>query len=65
MTTHWDQGSNYNELCPWDASVRQRSVTGCVATTMAQIMRYWSYPARGTGSHTYNSPYGSLTANFN
>lgn len=28
-------------------------MTGCVATAMAQVMRYWKYPATGQGSHSY------------
>jgi PKD repeat protein len=38
-----------------------------VATAMSQIMRYWSYPAKGTGSSSYNSgaTYGVLSANYN
>lgn len=58
-TTTWDQSSPYNNLCP------SSSMTGCVATAMAQIMKYWNYPTTGTGSHTYTeATYGSLTANF-
>ena len=58
-TTTWDQSPYYNNLCPGG------SVTGCVATAMAQVMKYWNYPATGVGSHTYTEPtYGSLTANF-
>ncbi len=58
MSSCWDQDSPYNALCP------ENSVTGCVATAMAQIMKYWAYPAAGQGSHTYNSPFGELTADF-
>lgn len=54
----WDQSPVYNDLCP------SGSVTGCVATTMAQIMRFWSYPAMGTGSSTYASNYGTLSVNY-
>lgn len=38
MTSKWSQGSPYNDLCPLDAG--KRSVTGCVATAMAQILYY-------------------------
>ena len=27
---------------------------GCVPTAMAQLMKYWNYPARGRGFHTHN-----------
>ena len=69
--TQWNQEPNYNALCPLNSSSNTRAVTGCVATTMAQIMRYWSYPAKGTGSYSYNDAppsysnnYGSQSANF-
>lgn len=59
MTTKWGQSPYVNALCP------SNSVTGCVATAMAQIMKYWNYPANGTGFHSYNhSTYGTLSANF-
>lgn len=41
----WNQGSPYNGLCPTDLSTGQRSVTGCLATAMAQIVNYHQYPA--------------------
>ncbi len=58
----------YNNLCPYDNTAGERTVTGCVATAMAQIMKYWSYPAQGIGSHSY-TPYtrpdlGVQSANF-
>lgn len=59
LTTQWDQGNPYNQMCP-TATVNNRTVravTGCVATAMAQVMRYWSHPLRGTGSHTYTPAY--------
>ena len=39
--------------------------TGCTATAMAQVMKYYNYPAYGEGWHSYNhSTYGTLSANF-
>lgn len=38
MTSKWSQGSPYNNACPLDDG--KRSVTGCVATAMAQILYY-------------------------
>jgi hypothetical protein len=64
LTTAWDQTYYYNRLCPFDASANQNTVTGCVATAMGQVMKYWNWPIVGEGSHSYNSPYGTLTANF-
>ena len=58
-STTWNQSPNYNALCPGG------SVTGCVATAMAQVMKYWNHPAQGTGMHSYNhDTYGTLSANF-
>lgn len=65
LKTKWDQSPYYNALCPYDNSYGQRTVTGCVATAMAQIMKFWNFPATGTGFHSYNhSKYGTLSANF-
>lgn len=65
LTTTWDQSPYYNALCPYDNSYSQRTVSGCVATAMAQIMKHWDYPAQGKGSHSYNhDQYGTLSANF-
>lgn len=58
-STLWDQSPYYNNLCPGG------SVTGCVATAMAQIMKKWNYPTTGVGSHTYtDATYGVQTVNF-
>jgi hypothetical protein len=68
LTTTWDQGNNggfYWSLCPFNTTDHDTCVTGCVATAMAQIMKYWSYPPHGIGSHSYtDAPYGTLSANF-
>ena len=39
MTTTWDQDDPYNQSCP-DFFSYGKSVTGCVATAMAQVMYY-------------------------
>ncbi|MBQ6277270.1 MAG: C10 family peptidase [Bacteroidales bacterium] len=59
IQTRWNQNAPYSNFCP--------GFTGCVATAMAQIMKYWSYPARGIGSHTYHPTLvtvGDLSADF-
>lgn len=38
VTTKWNQFSPYNDLCPIDEG--SHSATGCVATSMAQIVNY-------------------------
>jgi len=47
LTTTWDQAAPYNNLCPEINGYR--TVTGCTATAMAQIMKYYNYPPNGTG----------------
>lgn len=63
LTTTWDQSPYYNDLCPGTGS--DKTVTGCVATATAQIMKFWNWPTRGTGSHSYtDDEYGIQSANF-
>jgi len=68
IVTTWNQSPYYNALCPYDYNYYERTVTGCVATAMAQIMKYWSYPEHGFGAHQYipqNHPeYGTQYADF-
>ena len=42
LTTKWDQEPYYNQLCPFNAADNMRTMTGCVATAMAQIMKFWN-----------------------
>ena len=59
LVTAWKQRSPYNMYCP------QNCLTGCVATALGQIMRYWEYPRVGVGQHSYDhSIYGLQSANF-
>lgn len=64
IKTEWSQETWYNNKCPYDANAGKRCLTGCVATAMAQIMKYWEHPAKGRGSHSYESSYGVLSADF-
>jgi len=59
LETEWGQGYGYNDYTPENTPV------GCVATSMAQIMKFWNYPTSGEGSHSYtHATYGTLSANF-
>ena len=62
----WDQSPYYNDSCPNDVAGGGLSVTGCVATATAQVMKFWGWPAQGVGSHSYTSATLSfnLSANF-
>lgn len=41
----WNQRAPYNNMCPLYNGTN-RSVTGCVATAMAQVMMYYQYPKK-------------------
>ena len=63
VTTAWNQSEPFNLMAPVDNNVR--CVTGCVATAMAQVMKYYEWPERGEGSHSYTDSSGhSLSADF-
>lgn len=55
----WNQSPYYNDSCPYDAEEDAPCVTGCVATAMAQIIKYWQYPTQGFGSFCYVADYAS------
>ncbi len=46
IQTQWNQGAPYNNLCPTIGE--ERTVTGCVATAMAQVMYYHQHPTSTT-----------------
>ena len=62
--TVWGQGEPFNNKCPEING--ERTVTGCVATAMSQIMYAHKYPTKGTGSHSYTTETKKLkvSANF-
>jgi len=50
LSTTWDQGAPYNALCPVDPTNSKSSLTGCVATAMAQVVNYHRHPAATTAT---------------
>lgn len=50
--TIWGQGKPFNNLCPIING--ERSVAGCVATAISQIMYAHKHPKMGIGSNSYN-----------
>ena len=51
VTSHWDQGAPYWDHCPEFMDITEEgdtvgelAYTGCVATSMAQIMNYYKFP---------------------
>lgn len=55
--TKWDQGKPYNQDLKSSAYA-----TGCVATAMAQVMKYHNYPEIGKGYNSYTDGYGNTYA---
>lgn len=59
LTTQWNQSPYYNNYCPTGTPA------GCTAIAVAQVMKFWNYPAIGIGSHSYAcGSYGTQSANF-
>lgn len=61
IKTKWSQDAPFNNLCPMTSE--GRAVTGCVATGMAQVMKYHGAPLKGIGSHT-NANFAGCSADF-
>ncbi len=53
LSTRWGQGAPYNNSCPTAPSSSNHCLTGCVATAMAQVMKYYQYPDKGKGNVNY------------
>jgi hypothetical protein len=63
LSSLWNQDSQYNTLCP-DAydGPGGRAYAGCVATAMAQVMKYHNYPPQGNSSEIYQDKWGNCLA---
>lgn len=54
LETRWNQNYPYNYFCPQHpAGPGGRVYAGCVATAMAQIMKFYDYPEKGRHSAEY------------
>jgi len=62
MKTTWNQGAPYNLLTPKVGDVQ--SPTGCVATSFAQVMKYFNYPETGQGEISYQDNGRTRKLNF-
>ena len=63
VETQWNQMEPYNYMCPTITGEPGRSVTGCVATAMAQIMYYHKWPVAETKAiPAYEMSTGELIA---
>ncbi len=65
VKTNWGQDGYYNDLCPKAAFGTIETLTGCVATAMAQVLKYWNFPNQGSGTYSYSAPYyGTQSVNY-
>lgn len=62
IKTTWDQDDPYWNSCPKISGTN--TLTGCVATAMAQVMNYWQWPETGEGSASVTVSGTKYTANF-
>ena len=65
----WEQGWPFNSQCPqMTNNYHNHAPVGCVATATCHVMKYWNWPATGSGSYTHNSTAnggnGNITVNF-
>lgn len=51
LSSRWNQDAPFNNDCP--ESNGRKCYTGCVATSMAQVMYYFKYPEVGEGAVSY------------
>lgn len=67
VKTRWNQNAPYNQEVPTYilSGIRRHYYTGCLATSMAQLMYYHKWPLVGKGEHSYDGPNGeTLSRNF-
>lgn len=69
LGTKWDQGEPYNKYCPAykEGSKSYETYTGCVATAMAQVMKYHRWPEKASSSAVFSYEWegqGTLKADF-
>ncbi len=61
LTTTWGQDAPYNNLCPIATDGTGRCLTGCAATSTAQVFYYHKGPKNGMGTRTIYYPYGQTS----
>lgn len=63
LTTEWGQDDPYYDLCPEKDHLQ--TVTGCMATSVSQVLNYHEYPTQFTGTYTYYDSGKKRTIDFN
>lgn len=59
MKTLWGQNEPFYNAIPGLGTGYNKFVTGCNATAAAQLMKYYGYPEKGSGSKQYTITYNS------
>jgi|GEM_PF-1183331 len=62
LSSIWNQSPIYNMYCPLDEG--ELSVTGCVATAIAQLLNYHKHPETGRGYASYSSLGQTLNVDY-
>ncbi len=65
LTTKWGQYEPFNNAIPSLGANYKAFPTGCTATAMSQVMKYYGHPQNGIGANSYSITYnGTNTLNF-
>ena len=52
LSTEWSQDGGENSMLPYlDSDGSEQAVTGCGATALGQVLKFWEQPARGTSDN--------------
>jgi hypothetical protein len=64
IASKWSQGAEAGAYC-YNYYTPEHYVSGCVATAMAQLMRYYQYPQTGVGTTQFEIKVGGVTKTAN
>ena len=64
VMTEWDQTAPYDFLCPSNKTYTSRAVTGCVPLAIAQLLKYYEWPAVGNGTKSFTDKAGEIRASL-
>lgn len=62
ISTQWDQEDPFNSKCPMVGA--ERTLVGCSAVAVGQIMNYYKWPQQGQGRISYESKYSVIEKDF-
>ena len=62
LATEWHQDSPYNFFCPSGDGYGERAITGCVALTVSQLLKYHEWPPSGRGVKSFSDKDSDIQA---